>query len=88
MALLFSSGGGRLGNQLLNYIHLKAISLGHELNVEKINDSFLRSIGISLKFKLENNLVNWEISNYSQKRNLFYKLFNFSIRRFCYNSLC
>ena len=74
MALLFSSGGGRLGNQLLNYIHLKAISLGHKLNVEKINDSYLRSKGISLKFKIESNLVNWRISNNSQKKNLFYEL--------------
>ena len=73
MALLFSSGGGRLGNQLLNFIHLKAISLGHELNIEKINDSYLRSKGISLKFKIESNLVNWEISNSSQQKNLFYK---------------
>lgn len=74
MALLFSSGGGRLGNQLLNLIHLSAISLGHELIVEKINDSHLRSRRISLKFKIESNLDSWEILNSYQKKNLFYKL--------------
>ena len=36
MSLIFSSGGGRLGNQLLNLIHLYAISYEYEFEVYKI----------------------------------------------------
>tara|TARA_Y100000589_G_scaffold323021_1_gene356925 strand:- start:3347 stop:4282 length:936 start_codon:yes stop_codon:yes gene_type:complete len=63
LAILFSSGGGRLGNQILNLIHLKAISLGYELKVEKLNDNFIHSKKLALKFEIQDNLITWKIRN-------------------------
>ena len=40
MSLIFSSGGGRLGNQLLNLIHLSAISYEYSIDVYKVSDLF------------------------------------------------
>ena len=33
MALIFSSGGGRLGNQVLNLIHLMALTFEYDIDV-------------------------------------------------------
>ena len=69
MALIFSSGGGRLGNQLLNLIHLSAISYEYNINVYKISDLFITGKNRSFIFRINENQVNWEIvSSYSEKR--------------------
>ena len=61
MSLIFSSGGGRLGNQSLNLIHLTAISFEYNINVYKISDLFICGKNKSLLFKIQKNNVNWQI---------------------------
>ena len=39
MTLFFLSGGGRYGNQLINFYHLLSISIEHKLKIYKLNDS-------------------------------------------------
>ena len=78
MSLIFSSGGGRLGNQLLNLIHLSAISYEYNFNVYKISDLFIAGKNSSLIFKIDKNKVNWEIvSVYSEEkiRKIIFKVF-------------
>ena len=90
MALFFSSGGGRLGNQLLNLIHLIAISLEADIDVIKINDSFLTSNDGSIMFKVYENKSNWALdfrpSNEKILKNLFLKIFIRLIHFFFYVS--
>ena len=90
MALFFSSGGGRLGNQLLNLIHLIAISLEADIDVIKINDSFLTSNDGSIMFKVYENKSNWALdfrpSNEKILNNLFLKIFIRLIHFFFYVS--
>ncbi len=79
MTLIFSSGGGRLGNQLLNLIHLSAISYEYNINVYKISDLFITGKNRSFIFRINENQVNWEIvSSYSEKtkrKRYFLKIF-------------
>ena len=75
MALLFSSGGGRLGNQLLNVMHLLALSLEYDLKVEKLNDSFLSSTSKSLSFSLDINKKTWKIVKSVDKDSFLNKYF-------------
>ena len=65
MTLIFLSGGGRLGNQILNLIHLLALSYEFNVEIIKINDSFLISKDGSLMFKFEEDKINWKINNNS-----------------------
>ena len=76
MALIFSSGGGRLGNQLLNLIHLSSISFEYDINVYKVNDNSLISRESSLFFKIEKNNIKWKIVKDSSKIKKIRKLFN------------
>ena len=75
MTLIFSSGGGRLGNQLLNVIHLCAISYEYDIDVYKINDLFLTSKDGRLLFMIDKNIVNWKIFSNKTKIKTGYKLF-------------
>ncbi len=75
MKLIFSCGGGRLGNQLLNLIHLCAISYEYDIDVYKINDLFLTSLDGSLVFKIDKNIVKWKIISNNSKIKTKYKLF-------------
>lgn len=79
MALFFSSGGGRLGNQILNLIHLIAIALENDLDVLKINDRFLIANKRSLMFNVNDNNSTWSLNgrSYNEKilNNLFLKCF-------------
>ena len=79
MSLIFSSGGGRLGNQLLNLMHLSAISFEYNINVYKISDLFICGKNKSLLFKIQKNNVNWQIiddhSEITKIDKLFLKLF-------------
>ena len=61
MSLIFSSGGGRLGNQLLNLIHLTALSYEYNIKVYKISDLFITSKKNSLFFEISRNYVNWKL---------------------------
>lgn len=75
MALFFSSGGGRLGNQILNLIHLIAISLDDDFDVLKINDSFLTSNDGSIMFKVNENKSKWSVDYRTSKEKIFNHLF-------------
>lgn len=75
MSLIFSSGGGRLGNQLLNLIHLSAISFEHNINVYKISDLFICGKNKSLIYKIEKNNVKWEIVDDNSEKTKIDKLF-------------
>ena len=69
MALIFSSGGGRLGNQLLNLIHLQALLFEYDIDIFKVNDSFIIGKEKSFIYKLEKNKINWSIvSDYSKSK--------------------
>lgn len=74
MALFFSSGGGRLGNQILNLIHLMALSYEYNIEVFKISDLFIQSKDKSLVFQIKKDNINWKlIKNIENK--FTYKLF-------------
>ena len=75
MALFFTSGGGRLGNQILNLIHLIALKQEHNIEVIKINDVFLKARKGFLMYKVSEEIINWKIYYESSQNNLFYKLF-------------
>ena len=75
MALFFSSGGGRLGNQILNLIHLIAISLEYDIDVIKINDPYLIANDGSLMFKINENKSTWSLDNRPSNKKIFSKLF-------------
>ena len=75
MALFFSSGGGRLGNQILNLIHLIAISLEYDIDVIKINDPYLIANDGSLMFKINENKSTWSLDNRPSNQKIFSKLF-------------
>jgi len=79
LALIFSSGGGRLGNQLLNIIHLSAFAFEYGIEIYKINDLYIKSKKKNFLYKLEKNKINWEIiSDYSKVKKidkLFLKIF-------------
>ena len=75
MTLIFSSGGGRLGNQLLNIIHLNAISYEYDISIYKINDSSIISKDGGFIFKIDKNKTNWIINPRTIKRRILEKLF-------------
>ena len=79
MSLLFSSGGGRLGNQILNLIHLTAFAYEYKISIFKVNDFFIESKNSSFIYKIQRNKTNWKIVNniedYNFLRRLFLKLF-------------
>ena len=75
MALIFSSGGGRLGNQLLNLIHLNAIYFEHNIELYKINDLFITGKNRSFIFRILRKNTTWEVVNNSTKQNILNKLF-------------
>jgi hypothetical protein len=74
LALIFSSGGGRLGNQILNLIHLMALVFEHNISVYKICDNCLISVDGNIIFKLNEKEINWRISNNYLKGQYLYKL--------------
>ncbi len=53
MALIFSSGGGRLGNQILNLIHLMALVFEHNISAYKISDNSLIAVDGNIIFKVK-----------------------------------
>ena len=61
LALFFTSGGGRLGNQILNLIHLIALKQEHNIEVIKINDVFLEARKGFLMYKVSKKIINWKI---------------------------
>ena len=87
MSLIFSSGGGRLGNQLLNLIHLTALSYEYKIEVYKISDLFIKNKNKSLFFKIERNFVNWELvydfSKINKSKIFILKIF-IRLVHFCY----
>ena len=75
MALIFSSGGGRLGNQLLNLIHLQAFLFEYEVDIFKVNDFCIKNKGKSFIYKLEKNKINWRLISDNSKTKKFENYF-------------
>lgn len=73
MALFFTCGGGRLGNQLLNLIHLTALYYEYNLKIIKLVDLFITSRQRSFTFKIDKN-NNWKLVEGSLKNSFCYKL--------------
>ena len=73
MALFFSSGGGRFGNQILNLIHLMAISYEYNIEVFKLTDPFFVSKDGSFFYKLEKFNNKWKINQDYKNHNLLNK---------------
>ena len=82
MALFYTSGGGRLGNQILNLIHLLALQKEYKIEIIKINDLFLESRSGSLSYKLSDKITSWKIYKRNSNNIYFYKLFLKIIIRF------
>ena len=61
MTLILSSGGGRLGNQILNLIHLTALSNEYDIEFKKLSDLFIEAQDKSIIYKIEKNNINWRI---------------------------
>ena len=75
MTLYFSSGGGRFGNQILNLIHLIALSIEYDLKVIKLNDLFIVANDGSLMFDVNSDKVSWEINKNTDRFKFFYRFF-------------
>jgi hypothetical protein len=83
--IIFSHGGGRFGNQLLNYIHLSAFGLEHkELSIKQnaLNDYLLPKDG---EFIVSNGKINLLLVNNIKKNGkfkvtFFRRLKNYNIR--------
>jgi len=75
LTLYFSSGGGRIGNQILNLIHLIALSIEYDLKVIKLNDLFIVANDGSLMFDVNSDKVSWEINKNLDKFKFFYIFF-------------
>tara|TARA_B100001989_G_scaffold142320_1_gene101200 strand:- start:5955 stop:6896 length:942 start_codon:yes stop_codon:yes gene_type:complete len=67
LALLFTSGGGRLGNQLLNIYHLMAISYEYKLKVEKLIDPYCITNEFKLKISFNEGKINLAILDIKNK---------------------
>jgi len=93
LSLILSSGGGRLGNQLLNLMHLMALSYEYDIKLFKINDLFIEAKDGSLMFQIkkESEEINWklvsEIKNYTFYYKILLKLFIRIIHLYFYYSL-
>ena len=75
MALILSSGGGRLGNQILNLIHLTALSNEYDIEFKKLSDLFIEAKDKSIIYKIEKNEIKWRIIYGDKEKNLFDKIF-------------
>lgn len=75
MTLYFSSGGGRLGNQILNLMHLMALSFEYDLKVFKLNDLFIVAKDGSLMFSVNSDTIDWQLSNNHSKFKYFHRIF-------------
>ena len=75
MALFYTSGGGRLGNQILNLIHLLALQKEYKIEIIKINDLFLESRSGGLFYSLSGKITSWKIYKKNYYKIHFYKLF-------------
>ncbi len=73
MSLFFTSGGGRLGNQLLNIIHLMALSYEHNIRVFKLNDLYISSDRGKTFFEVNAYKGNWKISKDNKNFEFFLK---------------
>ena len=83
MSLIFASGGGRLGNQLVNIINLIALSIEYDLSIYKIEDNYLKIKKQKNKFLPlynVNSLDTWEIDNTKYKYDLIRKFKNIYYR--------
>lgn len=79
MSLFFLSGGGRYGNQLINFYHLLSISIEHKLKIYKLNDSsfinynkFLPFININISKK---NTFQTNLQERPRKIEYFFKIY-------------
>lgn len=83
MSFIFASGGGRLGNQLLNVIHLTAISIEKQIKLYKITDNYITPIN-SYKYFIciEENHSNWEIPHEKNSNHFLRRINNFKYRFF------
>ena len=85
MSFIFASGGGRLGNQLLNVIHLTAIAIEKNVIIYKINDNYLTNEDHSFFnffFNISENNSNWTIFKCNLNNSFQRKLNNFRFRFF------
>ena len=73
--MILSSGGGRLGNQILNLIHLTALSNEYDIEFKKLSDLFIEAQDKSIIYKIEKNNINWRIIYEDKEKNLFNKIF-------------
>lgn len=71
MTIIFASGGGRIGNQFINLIHLTAFSLSNNTNIYKINDNYFinKNSFPYLFFKVDSTKNRWKINN---KSNIYF----------------
>lgn len=63
MTIIFASGGGRIGNQFINLIHLTAFSISNNTNIYKINDNYFinKNSFPYLFFKVDSKKNRWQI---------------------------
>ena len=75
MALFFSSGGGRFGNQILNLIHLMALACEYNIEVFKLRDPFFEAKNGSFFYKLDKFNNKWKIIQDYKNKSFFNKFF-------------
>ena len=75
MTLILSSGGGRLGNQILNLIHLTALSNEYDIEFKKLSDLFIEAQDKSIIYKIEKNNINWRIIYEEKEKTYLTKYF-------------
>ena len=83
MAILFASGGGRIGNQFINLFHLTALSIEYETKIYKINDNYFlnknyfpyflfRVDSVKNRWKLNDNKDSYIIKRF---KNIIFRIF-------------
>lgn len=82
MAIIFASGGGRIGNQFINIIHLTAYSIEKNINIYKINDNYFlnKNTFTFFFYKVDCKKDRWKLNNKSDA--YFIKAFKNIIYRF------
>ena len=85
MTIIFASGGGRIGNQFINLIHLTAYSISNNTNIYKLNDNyFINNKAFPyLFFKVDSKKNRWKLNNRSDIyffRSLKNVIFRMSVR--------
>lgn len=83
MSFIFASGGGRLGNQIINIINLTAFAIENNIVIYKLNDNYIFNDEIkifNLFLRISEKESNWVVINNSKNFKFLNKFKNIRFR--------